>query len=254
MSTDNGDSDELEALFDSIAQAHTDKPAASTAAQPVAAAAPAPSLEEALATPAAGGEGVHSQIGQLTRALHDTMRELGYDKSLERAVGKMPDTRDRLNYISTLTEQAAVKTLNAVEETKPLQQKMESGATQLSARWQELFDNKLDTEQFKALVHQTRSYLQEVPLNTKATNAQLMDVVMAQDYQDLTGQVIKKLSETVQQLENQLVALLIETLPAERKKEVDSSLLNGPQVNTAGRTDVVTSQAQVDDLLESLGF
>lgn len=255
MSTDNGDSDELEALFDSIAQAHTDKPVAAAAAQPVAAAAaPVPSLEEALAMPAASGEGVHSQIGQLTRALHDTMRELGYDKSLERAVGKMPDTRDRLNYISTLTEQAAVKTLNAVEETKPLQQKMESGATQLSARWQELFDNKLDTEQFKTLVHQTRSYLQEVPLNTKATNAQLMDVVMAQDYQDLTGQVIKKLSETVQQLENQLVALLIETLPAERKKEVDSSLLNGPQVNTEGRTDVVTSQAQVDDLLESLGF
>jgi len=253
VSTENGDSDELEALFDSIAQAHTEKPAETAAPEPIA--APALAQREAMAIPAAGGaEGVHSQIGHLTRALHDTMRELGYDKTLERAVGKMPDTRDRLNYISTLTEQAAVKTLNAVEETKPLQQKMEAGASQLSARWQELFERKLDTEQFKSLVHQTRSYLQEVPLSTKATNAQLMDIVMAQDYQDLTGQVIKRLSETVQQLENQLVALLIETLPEEKKKEMDSSLLNGPVVNADGRSDVVTSQAQVDDLLDSLGF
>jgi chemotaxis protein CheZ len=251
VSTDNGDSDELEALFDSIAQAHSEKPAA---AEPVAA-APAVARTETVPVPAAGGaEGVHSQIGHLTRALHDTMRELGYDKTLERAVGKMPDTRDRLNYISTLTEQAAVKTLNAVEETKPLQQKLEAGASQLSTRWQELFERKLDTEQFKSLVHQTRNYLQEVPLNTKATNAQLMDIVMAQDYQDLTGQVLKKLSETVQQLENQLVALLIETMPEERKKELDNSLLNGPVINADGRADVVTSQAQVDDLLDSLGF
>jgi chemotaxis protein CheZ len=254
VSTDNGDSDELEALFDSIAQAHTEQPAEAAAPEP-AAAAPARAQQDAMTMPAASGaDGVHSQIGHLTRALHDTMRELGYDKTLERAVGKMPDTRDRLNYISTLTEQAAVKTLNAVEETKPLQQKMEAGASQLSVRWQELFERKLDTEQFKSLVHQTRSYLQEVPLSTKATNAQLMDIVMAQDYQDLTGQVLKKLSETVQQLENQLVALLIETLPEEKKKEMDSSLLNGPVINADGRSDVVTSQAQVDDLLDSLGF
>lgn len=254
MSTENGDSDELEALFDSIAQAHTEKPAEASATERIAA-APAPALHEPMAIPASSGaDGVHSQIGHLTRALHDTMRELGYDKTLERAVGKMPDTRDRLNYISTLTEQAAVKTLNAVEETKPMQQKLESGATQLSSRWQELFERKLDTEQFRTLVHQTRSYLQEVPLNTKATNAQLMDIVMAQDYQDLTGQVLKKLSETVQQLENQLVALLIETLPEDKRKELDNSLLNGPVINADGRADVVTSQAQVDDLLDSLGF
>jgi len=254
VSTENGDSDELEALFDSIAQAHTEKPAEASAPEPIAA-APVLASREPMAIPvSSGAEGVHSQIGHLTRALHDTMRELGYDKTLERAVGKMPDTRDRLNYISTLTEQAAVKTLNAVEETKPLQQKLESGAMQLSSHWQELFERKLDTEQFKTLVHQTRSYLQEVPLNTKATNSQLMDIVMAQDYQDLTGQVLKKLSETVQQLENQLVALLIETLPEDKKKELDNSLLNGPVVNADGRADVVTSQAQVDDLLDSLGF
>ncbi len=252
MSNESGDSDELEALFDSILEANTEKLAP---AAPTAAAAPAPiaSTSEPAAVLADGGA-LHSQIGHLTRALHDTMRELGYDKTLERAVGKMPDTRDRLNYISTLTEQAAVKTLNAVEEAKPMQQKLETEAAQLSGKWQELFERKLDAEQFKALVHQTRHYLSEVPLNTKATNAKLMDIVVAQDYQDLTGQVLKRLSETVQQLENQLVALLIESLPEDKKKEMDSSLLNGPVINSDGRSDVVTSQAQVDELLESLGF
>lgn len=253
MSNESGDSDELEALFDSILEASTDKlaptPAPAPAAAPVAAAS-----ESTMATATAGGGALHSQIGHLTRALHDTMRELGYDKTLERAVGKMPDTRDRLNYISTLTEQAAVKTLNAVEEAKPMQQKLETEAAQLSGKWQDLFERKLDAEQFKALVHQTRQYLGEVPLNTKATNAKLMDIVVAQDYQDLTGQVLKKLSDTVQQLENQLVALLIESLPEDKKKEMDSSLLNGPVINADGRSDVVTNQAQVDELLESLGF
>ena len=253
MSNESGDSDELEALFDSILESNAEK-SAPPAPATKAAEAPAPApVATAPAQPATAG-GLHSQIGHLTRALHDTMRELGYDKTLERAVGKMPDTRDRLNYISTLTEQAAVKTLNAVEEAKPLQQKMEAGAAQLSARWQELFERKLDVEQFKSLVHQTRSYLGDVPLNTKATNVQLTDIVVAQDYQDLTGQVLKKLSETIQQLESQLVGLLIESLPEDKKKEVDASLLNGPVVNADGRSDVVTSQAQVDDLLESLGF
>lgn len=255
MSTESGDSDELEALFDSILEANTEKhaPAPAPAPQPEpVTVAPTPVAHNA--SPAIATGGLHSQIGHLTRALHDTMRELGYDKALERAVGKMPDTRDRLNYISTLTEQAAVKTLNAVEEAKPMQQKLEGDAAQLSARWQELFERKLDTEQFKSLVHQTRAYLSEVPLNTKSTNAKLMDIVVAQDYQDLTGQVLKKLAETVQQLENQLVALLIESLPEEKKKSMDASLLNGPVVNAEGRSDIVTNQAQVDDLLESLGF
>lgn len=252
MSTDSGDSEELEALFDSIVQAHMEPPATALAAE-AAAAAPAASDAGSDALDKSTG-GLHSQIGHLTRTLHDTMHQLGYDKNLERAVGKMPDARDRLNYISTLTEQAAVKTLNAVEETKPLQKKLEAGAAQLSSRWQELFERKLDAEQFKSLVHQTREYLQEVPLNTKATNVRLMDIVMAQDYQDLTGQVLKKLADTVQQLEIQLVSLLIESMPEDKRKGMDDTQLNGPVINADGRSDIVTNQSQVDELLESLGF
>lgn len=252
MSTESGDSDELEALFDSIVEAHAEKPVEPPPAKPAPIATTAPDTSND--APGESSGVIYNQLGHLARTLHDTMHQLGYDKSLERAVGKMPDTRDRLNYISTLTEQAAVKTLNAVEATKPLQQKLESGAAQLSVRWQDLFERRLNEEQFKSLVHQTRDYLHEVPLNTKATNVHLMDVVMAQDYQDLTGQVLKKLAETIQQLETQLIALLIESIPEDKRKGMTESQLNGPVVNADGRTDIVTNQTQVDDLLESLGF
>lgn len=253
MGNESGDSADLEALFDSLSTVSApETPAAPVAEPPVAAIVAA----NTTTSPAGGegGEGMHTHIGQLTRQLHNTLRELGYEKSLEHAVGKMPDARDRLNYISQLTEQAAEKTLNAVEVIKPMQEKLETASAGLSARWQQLLDNKLDVDGFKTLVQETRGYLLDVPLQTKATNAQLMDIVMAQDFQDLTGQVIKKLAEIVQQLENQLLLILIESIPPEKRKELDNSLLNGPVINAEGRTDVVTTQGQVDDLLESLGF
>ena len=249
MATESGDSPDLEALFDSIANANTQ-----AAPAPAAAPTPEPPPSAPLAASLPGDGDVYSQVGHLTRQLHDTLRELGYDRSIERAVGKMPDARDRLNYISKLTEQAAVKTLNATETAKPLQEALESGAKQLSDRWQQMMDGRLNIDEFKQLVAQTREHLQDVPLKTKATNAQLMEIVMAQDFQDLTGQVIKKLADTVQQLENQLLQMLIASASDEKRKEINDTLLNGPVVNAEGRTDVVTSQQQVDELLDSLGF
>jgi len=108
--------------------------------------------------------------------------------------------------------------------------------------------------QFKELVMQTQAFLHEVPRQTKATNSHLMEIMMAQDFQDLTGQVIKKIIEVTKNMEQQLVALLLENAPAAVKAEFDAGLLNGPVVNAAGRTDVVTNQDQVDELLDSLGF
>jgi chemotaxis protein CheZ len=81
-----------------------------------------------------------------------------------------------------------------------------------------------------------------------------MEIIMAQDFQDLTGQVIKKIVELVQGLESQLLTVLLEAMPAERKAEAPEGLLNGPVVGATTGREVVTNQTQVDDLLESLGF
>lgn len=239
---ESGDSEDLEALFDSIVMANTE--AASNSGSSPTETSPAGDVSESM----------FSQIGHLTRKLHDTLRQLGYDKALEKAVEIMPDTRDRLSYIAVMTEQAAERALTATEIAQPLQEKLESGATVLGTKWQQLLDNRLSIDEFKQLVTQTRDYLNEVPQHTKATNAQLLEIMMAQDFQDLTGQVIKKIIDMAQQMERDMLQLLLAATPPEKKTEVDSSLLNGPVINPAGRTDVVTDQGQVDDLLESLGF
>jgi chemotaxis protein CheZ len=235
--TANNDSDDLESLFDSIVSGNNSGQA---------------EKKSAAAATGDAGEGVFNEIGHLTRALHDSLRELGFDKNLQKAASDIPDARDRLNYIATLTQAAAERVLNATEAAQPVVEKIESGAKDLAGEWQKLFDNKLDVDQFKQLAKRTHAYLVEVPRQTRQTNANLTEIMMAQDFQDLTGQVIKKVMDVTQNLEGQLLALLVHNAPASAK--LDPSLLNGPVVNAAGRTDVVTSQAQVDDLLESLGF
>lgn len=244
--------DDLEALFDSIVMASTPN------AAPVESPKPAAKIESAQAAQAnpaeCYNETVYSQIGHMTRNLHDTLRELGYDKSLETAAHSMPDTKDRLNYIAALTQQAAERALNATEVARPIQDKLEVEAATLAQNWQRLFDKQMDVNEFKTLVTSTRGFLSDIPTRTKATNEQLTEIMMAQDFQDLTGQVIKKIIEIAQQVEQQLVKLLVESTPAEKKHDINPSLLNGPVISAAGRNDVVTSQEQVDELLDSLGF
>jgi chemotaxis protein CheZ len=234
------DSDDLESLFDSIVTANKNGNEEKSSA----------TTKTVVADDEDGG--VFNEIGHMTRALHDSLRELGYDKNLQKAASDIPDARDRLNYIASMTQAAAERVLNATEAAQPIVDKIESGAKNLAGEWQKLFDNKLDENQFKQLAMNTHAYLLELPRQTRQTSAHLTEIMMAQDFQDLTGQVIKKVMDVTQNLEQQLLALLVHHAPP--SVQLDTSLLNGPVINAAGRTDVVTSQAQVDDLLESLGF
>jgi len=233
--TADSDNLELESLFDSIAEAVSHE-------------------ESGAATPSGADAHVFAQVGQMTRSLHNLLRELGYDKALSEVAQEMPDTRDRLNYIAAMTAQAAERTLNAAEQAQPIQAKLGSTAADLAGKWERLFNKQMGVDEFKALVHDTRGYLGDVPSQTEATNAQLMQIILAQDFQDLTGQVIKKVLAAAQNLEQQLVALLLETAPADKRQGMAPGLLEGPVVNASARPDVVTSQEQVDELLESLGF
>lgn len=235
------DSDDLESLFDSIISANAQEEKSDSA--------------KVIPLVAETEQGkVLNQVGQMARKLHDTLRELGLHTGIEKAASSIPDARDRLNYVATLTQQAAERVLNATEAAQPIVDKLGSDSQRLAAQWDMLFEKKLDVKQFKELVIQTHAFLHETPKQTKATNAYLTEIMMAQDFQDLTGQVIKKIIQLTQEMEQQLVALLVENAPAAVKAEINSGLLNGPVINAAGRTDVVTSQDQVDDLLESLGF
>jgi chemotaxis protein CheZ len=236
----DADSADLEALFDSIVAASRPHPA--------------PTVVAAHGPESCPADKVVEQVGHLTRRLHETLRELGWDRTIESAAQAIPDARQRLAYVAVKTEEAAMRCLNAIDAAKPLQAELEANAGVLAGEWDKVFDGTLGADQFRGLAEHTRAYLRRVPQHTAATQAQLTEIMMAQDFQDLTGQVVKKLSVTVQQLENELIGLLIANVSPEKREAAQSAgLLEGPVV-TDGRSDVVTGQAQVDELLESLGF
>lgn len=284
----NNDSDDLEALFDSIAADCVAVPSAPPPAAPVAPAPAAASDADTddlqdlfdsvaaetaaarVAVDSGGGvsppgpgseetwsqqEAVFNRIGHMARTLHDTLGLLGYDNLLEKTVSALPDAKDRLAYVANLTEQAACRVLNATDIANPLIDEMENGAQALGKRWDKVFANEVGPQEFKLLAAETRAFLNEqLPRKTRATHAQLTEIMMAQDFQDLTGQVIKKIVGLAQELESGLMNVLIEVLPETKRTEEVASLMNGPVINAEGRTDVVVNQEQVDDLLDSLGF
>ncbi|HSP32375.1 MAG TPA: protein phosphatase CheZ [Halomonas sp.] len=214
-------------------------------------------------------EDVIYRIGKLTRMLRDNMRELGLDKESEKAAEAIPDARDRLHYVATMTEQAADRALNAIDRAQPLQDELADRAGALDQRWAEWFEAPKELDEAKALVKETRTYLGDVPGMTSATNKELMEIMMAQDFQDLTGQVIKKMMDVIREIEHQLVQVLIDNVPEAHARETmqrkaedqwksdnarrNEELLNGPQVKD-NAPDIVTVQDHVDDLFDELGF
>lgn len=235
-----GDSDDLQALFDNVA---------------ARAAQIGESADSAAGENWQGQDRAFNKIGQLVRQLHDSLLGLGYDKFLEKTVSALPDAKDRLAYVANLTEQAACRVLNATDIALPIQEQLGISSKALGQRWEQVFAGQLDVAEFRKLAEETRAFLnRDLPTKVEQTNAQLMEIMMAQDFQDLTGQVIKKIVALAQDMESQMMGVLIDIMPEIRKTEQVNSLLNGPVVNAGGQADVVVNQQQVDDLLGSLGF
>lgn len=204
------------------------------------------------ANDAATAGDIIARIGQLTRMLRDSMRELGLDQAIAQAAEAIPDARDRLDYVVTMTAQAAERALNCVEAAQPVQNKLESGAKKLDKRWDEWFENPIELSDARELVSDTRGYLKEVPEHTGFTNAQLMEIMMAQDFQDITGQLIKKVVNITKTVEHELAQLLRDNAPAEVREKLAQKpvpLMQGPSVPS-----VALDQDNVDDLLADLGF
>ena len=190
---------------------------------------------------------VFQQLGTITRLLHDTMQQLGVMPKLQTATEGLPDARSRLSYIATKTAEAANKVLNTVDQAK-IEHRQISEATRAMAQL-------IVADPVKAVASgAVMNFVHEVEASTKRIDDHLTDIMMAQDFHDLTGQVVAKVVTLANDLEDSLVKLLIQVVPEGVREQVDPSVLNGPVVNPEGRTDVVSDQGEVDDLLASLGF
>jgi chemotaxis protein CheZ len=199
------------------------------------------------AEPLAVSPEVFQQLGSITRLLHDTMQQLGVMPKLQIASEGLPDARSRLTYIASKTAAAANKVLNSVDEAKADHAAI-TEATRLIAA-------AIVADPVKAVASgAVLNFVHDVELRTARIDAHLTDIMMAQDFHDLTGQVVNKVVTLANDLEDSLVKLLVSVVPPEQREKVDSNVLAGPVVNPEGRTDIVANQGEVDDLLASLGF
>jgi chemotaxis protein CheZ len=190
---------------------------------------------------------IFQQLGHITRQLHDTLQQLGVMPKLQTAAEGLPDARSRLTYIARKTGEAADKVLNSVDQAKA-----EHGhITQETRRIAEA----IVADPVKAVATgAVLNFVADVEKSTARIDQHLTDIMMAQDFHDLTGQVVQKVVMLATDLEDSLVKLLVQAAPPEQAKKVEEVVLNGPVVDPSGRTDIVQNQGEVDDLLASLGF
>jgi chemotaxis protein CheZ len=190
---------------------------------------------------------VFHQLGLITRQLHDTLTQLGVMPKLQQAADGLPDARSRLSYIAQKTGDAANKVLNLVDQAKAEHQRISSETRRIAA--------SIVADPVKAVASgAVMNFVGDVESSTERIDQHLTDIMMAQDFHDLTGQVVAKVVSLASELEDSLVKLLVQAAPPEQAQKVESAVLAGPVVSYEGRTDVVANQGEVDDLLASLGF
>ncbi len=204
--------------------------------------------------------GLFQELGKLTRELHDTLRNFQVDARLsELTSSEIPDAKERLNHVITMTEQAANRTLSIVEQTFPRTEQLEKRAGELKAQWDRFRNRDMKVEEFRGLSKEIDEFLAWTADNATHIHHGMTEVMMAQDFQDLTGQIIRRVIKLVQEVEDGLVGLIRITGRTVKKEEEPTGqrdiVAEGPQVPKVGdTTKVVSGQDEVDDLLSSLGF
>jgi chemotaxis protein CheZ len=189
---------------------------------------------------------VHRQLGEMARQLHDTLAQLGFMPRLGELTDSLPDARSRLSYIATKTAEAANKVLNSVDRAKDEHATIAAETRRMAAA--------IVADPVQAVASgSVMNFVEDVEASTARIDRHLTDIMLAQDFHDLTGQVVAQVVRLAGDIEDQLLELLVRTAPPGQARP-EPAALDGPVVDAAGRSDVVANQEQVDDLLASLGF
>ncbi|PSW35343.1 protein phosphatase [Photobacterium phosphoreum] len=203
---------------------------------------------------------MYEEVGKMTRQLHDSLVSFRQDSRWnDLAKTDIPDARDSLSYVIDKTEAAANRTMDAVEITLPIAEQLQQTLHRLHPQWQRLMVGQIALTEFKQLCHDINALLLQVDQDSSLLREHLTDILMAQDFQDLTGQVIRRVITLVHEVEQRMLDILqafgIEQTPLFSSETLPSTITaEGPIINPQQRKDAVSSQDDVDDLLSSLGF
>ena len=199
-----------------------------------------------------------NEMGRITRQLHEALAGMQLDPQIASLTEHdIPDAKVRLDYVLEKTEEAAHRTLTAVEAGLPVASALAERADELADRWQRFQSRELTPEEFRQLTREVEAFFGRVGRESREVGDKLSEVLMAQDFQDLTGQVIRRVIELVQDVQDHLVELMRSRGSHAAEKERvrgEGTHAEGPQVIAAPAANVVQSQDDVDDLLSSLGF
>ncbi|GGF52660.1 protein phosphatase CheZ [Alteromonas lipolytica] len=204
-----------------------------------------------------------AEVGKLTRQLHDSLNNFQLDERIAGLANEdIPDAQTRLTYVIEETEKAANTTMDAVETCMPLVESMKGQLDSLLPEWKKLMNREIELDEFKSMCLELDKYLESSGENADKLMSLLTEVLMAQGYQDLTGQVIRRVIDLVKEVEDSLVHMLtvfggagITKTAKTSQPAVDSAIVaEGPIIDADSRDDVVSGQDDVDDLLSSLGF
>lgn len=217
---------------------------------------------------------IFQSVGRLTRGLHDAIVNFNVDADLSKEPPKIQnsdihDASNRLSYVIELTQKAAEKTMDMVDEAAPIAMNLGQEATSLRDEWARLKRREMSLDEFRLLYDRMDSFLWQMVTGTNQLSKNLQDIVLEQGFQDLTGQVLKRVIGLINEVEKDLVSLVriagqveeITGLSNDRETIAhDMEIMHkrkteaeGPQINKE-RADVVAGQDEVDDLLSSLGF
>lgn len=189
------------------------------------------------------------QIGEITRKLHDSVTQLGLMGDLQAATQALPDARSRLNYIARKTSEAADKVLNSVDAAKLEQRGICDAAESMR---QELASHP---HQDLASAQRLLALIAQAQGSGDRIDHHLTNIMVAQDFHDLTGQIVSKVVRLTGELEQNLVQLLLQVAPeCKTLATIHEEDLHGPVIDPENRTDVVSDQNEVDDLLARMGF
>jgi len=213
---------------------------------------------DSLAT--SGDDDLFIEIGKLTRNLHEALTNFQMDSRItDLAASEIPDAKERLNYVIEKTEEAANKTMDKVESCTQRSNTMAKDSEELLVEWKKLYNRELEPGDFRKLCNKIETHLQKNKNDADDLHGELTEVLMAQDYQDLTGQVIRQVITLVHDVEESMVHIIKMFGSMDGYNKAKGEVLiregvEGPVVNAEVRNDVVQGQDEVDDLLSSLGF
>ena len=189
------------------------------------------------------------QIGEITRKLHDSVAQMGLMGDLQAATQALPDARSRLNYIARKTSEAAEKVLNSVDAAKLEQRSISDAAESMH---KELASHP---HQDAASAQRLLASIAQAKGSTDRIDDHLTNIMVAQDFHDLTGQIVSKVVKLTGELEQNLIQLLLQVAPEYKAlATINEDDLHGPVIDPENRTDVVSDQNEVDDLLARMGF